>query len=285
MDSEYFSDEWCDEFWQRVHSENVVFPLLNFRKITDPRIGLVNHGDINMLLPKSRVRFGVSAELAEDSPQQIAKVYSEQVMEALRRGIDNALLNGDTENNKWNINGTPEGDEPYLLLDGLRKLPLVKVRSLSWDSFGPVPLNQVLNVMQVMTKSRLNYQWSDFAWILGQSVDKSLGQSVDKFMQYNRAIPVQPLVGQVGTVYDAPIVISDLMPLTNPAGKVGETDNNRGQALCIYRPGWVAAYHHKVGLSIDRDLMSDSYLVTATARIGLAPLSDNAAAVIYNIEV
>ena len=73
------------------------------------------------------------------------------------------------------------------------------------------------------------------------------------------------------------------MPLTQADGKVGTGANSKGQAVCVYRPGWYVGYRRKIAVSVDYLSYYDSYQLTATVRLAFVRFDDEAASCLYNI--
>ena len=80
-------------------------------------------------------------------------------------------------------------------------------------------------------------------------------------------------------------LVSAAMPLTMADGKVNATGNTKGQIMCVYRPGWIVGYRRRIAASMDYLPYYDSYQMTATVRLALAPLDTDVAAALYNVTV
>ena len=75
------------------------------------------------------------------------------------------------------------------------------------------------------------------------------------------------------------------MPLSKANGKVGSSQNNSGQALCVYRPGWYVGYRRKIAVSVDYLSYYDSYQLTATVRLAFVRFDNDVASCLYNVTV
>ena len=108
---------------------------------------------------------------------------------------------------------------------------------------------------------------TDLAWIVDSGTyAKLLG--IDEFLTMDKAGPLATAqTGQIGLVDGIPVFVSAEMPLTEADGKIGSGTNNRGQALCVYRPGWAVGYRRKIAVSVDYLSYYDSYQLTATVRL------------------
>ncbi len=93
------------------------------------------------------------------------------------------------------------------------------------------------------------------------------------------------LTGEIAKVDGVPVLVSAEMPLTQADGKAETSGNTLGQAVCVYRPGWVVGYRRRVAATMDYLPYYDSYQMVATVRLAFAPFDTDAASVLYNITV
>ena len=124
---------------------------------------------------------------------------------------------------------------------------------------------------------------TDLAWIVDSGTyAKLLG--IDEFLTMDKAGPLATAqTGQIGLVDGIPVFVSAEMPLTEADGKIGSGTNNRGQALCVYRPGWAVGYRRKIAVSVDYLSYYDSYQLTATVRLAFVRFDNEVASCLYNI--
>ena len=118
----------------------------------------------------------------------------------------------------------------------------------------------------------------------GGTYAKLLG--LEQFLTMDKAGALATaLTGQIGYVDGAPVLVSAAMPLTQADGKANATGNTKGQALCVYRPGWIVGYRRRIAASVDYLPYYDAYQMTATVRLALARLDDDVAGALYNVTV
>ncbi len=86
-------------------------------------------------------------------------------------------------------------------------------------------------------------------------------------------------------VYFCTAVVSAEMAPTEADGKVGAGPNDRGTALCVYRPGWIVGYRRRIAVSVDYLPYYDSYQLTATVRLALASFDNEVASALFNLAV
>ncbi|MBN2469816.1 MAG: phage major capsid protein, partial [Anaerolineae bacterium] len=318
---EWVPDLWSAELWRQARLENVILPLLRAVEMpsnpyelpvegADPTVyyvpetadessltlgsanpipdSKIGSGKVTLAAKKLALRVGFSAELAEDSLIPILSMYREQAMRALSGAIDSVILNGDTETGATgNINSddaAPASGATCLAFDGLRKLPLVTTTANA-VSAGGEPSLALLRQARFTMAHRYSINPRHLAWIVdGGTYARLLG--LDEFLMMDKAGPqATALTGQIGYVDGIPVLVSAEMPLTMADGKVNATGNTKGQAVCVYRPGWIVGYRRRIAASMDYLPYYDAYQMTATVRLALAPLDGDVAAALYNVTV
>ena len=127
----------------------------------------------------------------------------------------------------------------------------------------------------------------DLAWIVDAfTYADLLGQeqlvTVDKYGPNATVI-----TGEIGKVDGVRVLVSPQMGLTEADGKISATpaNNTQGQALLVYRPGWVVGFRRRVSAEVVRIPYYDAYQLVVTVRIALGRFDDEVAAVLYNITV
>lgn len=319
---EWVPELWSAQIWQKARQDNTVLPL--FRSIempsnpfnlpiegTDPTVYFVpetqhetnlslgsgntipdskiGSGNVQLSAKKLALRVGFSSELVEDSIVPVLNIYREQAVRAIADSIDFVLLNGDTTNAATgNINSDaadPADTERYLAMDGLRKLPLVTATANAIDMANAAPTLAKLREARFAMPTKYSARPTDLAWIVdGNTYAQLLG--MDEFLTMDKAGPLATAqTGQIGFVDGIPVFISAEMPLTEADGKVGGGTNNRGTAVCVYRPGWFVGYRRRIAVSVDYLPYYDSYQLTATVRLAFANFDSDVASMLYNIAV
>lgn len=254
--------------------------------IPDSKIG---SGKVTLDAKKLALRVGFSAELVEDAIVPVLNIYREQAMRAITDSIDYVLLNGDTESaatgNINNDNSAPAATARYMAFNGLRKLGLVTNTANRTDGANAAIDLAKMRTTRFLMDAKYSARPSDLAWILdGGSYAKLLAAS--EFLTMDKAGPMATAqTGQIGFADGAPVLVSAEMPLTEADGKVGTGTNNRGQAICVYRPGWFVGYRRRIAVSVDYLPYYDSYQLTATVRLAFANFDNDVAATLYNLAV
>ena len=319
---EWIPDVWSSELWRKATTENVILPLFNVvempsnpfelpipgaepavyyvpetqdeddltlgagNPIPESRIG---SGKVTLTARKLALRVGFSAEMVEDAVIPLMPLYREQALRVMADALDHVLLNGDTETGATgNINSDdaalPATDKT-LAFDGLRKLPLVTATNKALDAQGQPPSIELLRSARFLMPNRYALRPVDCAWIVdGSTYGKLLGLeevlTVDKFGPYATV-----LTGEIAKLDGVAILVSAEMPLTQADGKADTSGNTRGQALCVYRPGWVVGYRRRVTATMDYLPYYDSYQMVATVRLAFGRMDDSVASALINLAV
>lgn len=254
--------------------------------IPDSKIG---SGKVTLNAKKLALRVGFSSELVEDAIIPVLNIYREQAVRAIADAMDHVLLNGDTTaTSTGNINSdhtTPSGTAKYLSMDGLRHLPLVDNTGNGVDMSNTAPTLAKMRETRFTMAGKYSARPSDLAWIVDSGTYASL-LGISEFLTMDKAGPLATAqTGQIGFVDGIPVFVSAEMPLTEADGKVGGGTNDRGQAVCVYRPGWYVGYRRKIAVSVDYLSYYDSYQLTATVRLAFVRFDTDVASALYNIAV
>ena len=320
--TEWVPDIWSSELWRKARAENVILPLFRVIEMpsnpfelpisgTDPTVyyvpetqdeddltlagsgnpipdSQIGSGKVTLTAKKLALRVGFSAALMEDAAIPLIALYREQALRVMADAIDHVLLNGDTESgatgNINSDNAAPGSTAKYLAFDGLRKLALVTNTANKKDATG-APSVQLLRDMRFLMSPRYSLRPKDCAYIVDGSTyakllsDTSLA-TVDKFGPHATV-----LTGEIAKVDGVPVLVSAEMALTQADGKADTTGNTKGQAVCVYRPGWVVGYRRRIAATMDYLPYYDAYQMVATVRLAFAPFDDEVASVLYNITV
>lgn len=319
---EWVPDLWSAQIWQKARLENVILPIFQSVEMpsnpfelpiegADPSVHFVpetadeahltlgsgspipdsrvGSGKVQLAAKKLALRVGFSAELVEDSIVPVLNLYREQAVRAIADSIDYVLLNGDTTATATgNINkdhAAPGATERFMAFDGLRKLPLVTNVSNRQDAANVAPSLALLRTTRFKMDNRYAARPGDLAWIVDTGTYAKF-LAMAEFLTMDKAgAMATAITGQIGLVDGAPVLVSAEMPLSEADGKVGAGPNDRGTALCVYRPGWIVGYRRRIAVSVDYLPYYDSYQLTATVRLALAAFDTEVASTLFNLAV
>ena len=319
---EWAPDLWSQQIWHKARQDNTILPLFQAIEMpsnpfelpiegTDPTVYFVpessdeahlslgagnpipdskiGSGKVTLNAKKLALRVGFSSELVEDAVIPVLNIYRQQAVRAIADAIDSVLLNGDaTASATGNINSDharPAATAKYLAMDGLRHLPLVDTTANAVDMGNVAPTLAKMRESRFAMAGKYAARPSDLAWVVDSGTYAAL-LGINEFLTMDKAGPLATAqTGQIGFVDGIPVYVSAEMPLTEADGKVGGGANDRGQAVCVYRPGWYVGYRRKIAVSVDYLPYYDSYQLTATARLAFVRFDSDAASCLYNIAV
>ena len=318
---EWVPDLWSQQIWHKARQDNTILPLFQSVEMpsnpfelpiegTDPTVYFVpetqdeaqltldsgnpipdskiGSGKVTLNAKKLALRVGFSSELVEDAVIPVLNIYREQAARAIADAIDNVLLNGDTTSGaSGNINSDaakPPATAKYLALNGLRRLPLVD-RTANAVNMNGAPTLAKMRETRFKMAGKYAARPSDLAWIVDSGAYAAL-LNISEFLTMDKAGPLATAqTGQIGYVDGIPVFVSAEMSLTEADGKVGSGTNSKGQAVCVYRPGWYVGYRRKIAVSVDYLSYYDSYQLTATVRLAFVRFDNEVASCLYNISV
>ena len=318
---EWVPDLWSQQIWHKARQDNTILPLFQSIEMpsnpfelpiegADPTVyyvpetqdeahltlgagnpipdSKVGSGKATLNARKLALRVGFSSELVEDAVIPVLNIYREQAARAIADAIDNVLLNGDrTTAGSGNINSdhaAPAATSKYLALDGLRHLPLVD-KTANAVNLNGAPSLAKLREARFKMPGKYAARPSDLAWLVDSGTYSAL-LGLSEFLTVDKAGPLATAqTGQIGFVDGIPVFVSAEMPLTEADGKVGGGQNRKGQAVCVYRPGWYVGYRRKIAVSVDYLSYYDSYQLTATVRLAFVRFDNDVASCLYNITV
>ena len=318
---EWVPDLWSQQIWHRARQDNTILPLFQSIEMpsnpfelpiegADPTVyfvpetqdeahlnlgagnpipdSKVGSGKVTLNARKLALRVGFSSELVEDAVIPVLNVYREQAVRAITDAIDNVLLNGDTTTagtgNINSDNAAPAATAKYLALNGLRHLPLVDKTANALNLNGAPSLAK-LREARFKMPGKYAARPTDLAWLVDSGTYSAL-LGLSEFLTVDKAGPLATAqTGQIGFVDGIPVFVSAEMPLTQADGKVASGANTKGQAVCVYRPGWYVGYRRKIAVSVDYLSYYDSYQLTATVRLAFVRFDDDVASCLYNITV
>jgi len=313
---------WSSQVWERARLENVIFPQMDVIEMpsqpyelpiegSDPTVSFVAEtanesaltlADGNSPIPDSKFGTGkvtisasklalrtmFSAELDEDSIIPIIPRVRDQAERAMMDTFDYIIINGDTDatlNTNINlIDGTPAATARYLAFNGLRKLPLITTTTNAIDGGAAgVTLAQLRSLKSALSRN-YSARLSDLVYITNpEGHDRLLALpellTIDKYGQ-NATI----LTGEVGRVNGIPVLVTGELGLSNTAGMVSGTgsNNTRTSFLLVYKPYWKLGFRRRMTMSLDFVPYYDTYVLTATARLGMVRQDADCASILYN---
>jgi len=321
--AEWAATLWSSRRWEDARNQNLILPL--FQQIdmpsgtfdipasgTDPDIYKVPEttdesqltfgagnatpdtkigtAKVTLTAAKLASRIGFSSELVEDSIVPLLPAFQGQAANAMAEAIDNVLLNGDTTTAATgNVNSddaAPASTAKYLVFNGLRKLPLVTNTANAQDASG-VPTLDLLRQTRALLPVRYHLRPNSLAWIVDASTYAKL-RGLSEVVTLEKYGPnATVLTGELAKIDGIPIIVTAEMGLTEADGKISATasNNTKGQAVLVYRPGWMVGFRRRVTITSEFLPYYDSYQMYMSLRLAFASFNTEVAAVLYNITV
>lgn len=248
-------------------------------------------GQKELTVAKLSVAIPFSKESDEDTIIQMAPELMRKIQVTAPEQIEYILINGDTTasaNTNINlIDGTPNNTTTkpsYRLLDGFLKLALVTNTANSRDG-GTFDETDFTSTMALMpTELRVNRDKLLFI------MDSATGLAAANIAAVKTRDAFQPSTlenGVLTRIYRVDVMESGFMALANTVGKISATPANNilGRLLLVRPDRWTVAWKRRLQITTDYNAYSDSYMMVAHMRFGLAYYDTEAAAVSYDLTV
>ncbi len=299
-------------------SESIIIPLLGtsptFYKVAQATDQAANPGRPNATITSGKMGTGnktltaqklgaavnYTGELEEDSLLPWVTELRNDLTNEAAEILDHLIIDGDTATgattNINNIGGTPGSTDVYLLFDGMRKLALVTNTANSRSQGGVLDVQAFLNTVKLLglggrnaaDKSKVGFiidMWTNW---------KALDLAEVKTKDVWSAPTLEG--GMLQNIYGYDVIVSANMHRANQdatyglkantAGKVDlntAANNVTGSVLAARWDQWRLGYKRRMSFEIQRDAISDSTLIVAVMRVGLAYRDNEASAITYNI--
>ena len=236
-----------------------------------------------------------SSEVEEDTVIPWIPFLRRQLSMALSHYTDSLLLNGDLTNaSTGNINlddADPADTKHYLALDGIRHLGIVDNTANAKAIGGAITATEMLLARGRMRNATNSFEWSSDPRGLAHIVDFSTYIrliDLDEVQTLDKLGPSATiLTGQLASIFNTPVIVSPIMPLTEADGKVSTSaaNNVKGQIATVARGGWIGGYRRRFRIEFDRVLNTDQSILVGSTRIAFENYDTEVADVMYNITV
>jgi hypothetical protein len=230
-----------------------------------------------------------SGELEEDSIIPFVPFLRRQAQLSLAHYADSLVLNGDTTNaGTGNINlddADPADTKHYLAFDGIRHAGLVDNTNNKKDAAGAITADLLKGQQTRMIDTTYLVDWGhptspdDLVYVCDPTTSDAIALldevlTVDKFGQ-NATI----LTGEVGSLFNHPIIVSMAMPLTEADGKVSTTgsNNTKGQVVAFNRRAFKVGWRRRVKVETERIPATDQTRLVYSLRMGFGRFSSTGA--------
>lgn len=259
--------------------------------VTASQVGTSNK---NIPVAKLGARVDWTGELSEDSLILIMPEIRRKMIVSGAEQLENAIINGDdataTVTNINDIAGTPAGTEVFMVWDGFRRTGL----NSNYRDAGSHDVDDYIDTLKLMGSAGINaLDINKTAFVIGPQEYWSLMKEEDVKTQdvFSKATLEK---GNIVALWGRELVVSGQMcaassdRLSNTSGLIDvdtTTNNTKGTILAVRWDQWKFAWKRRMTLETDRWPESDTNMMVAMFRCGLAPRSNDACAIAYNVTV
>lgn len=334
--SDWVGTAYSNQIWEAIRAANVVFGRVpsitvpdGFSSIyiplesTDPswyKVAEATASDSTLKVPAATVAASQMAtankqltlgklgarglftgELTEDSLIPFAPQLREQLTKSGAEVLEHVMIDGDVESSaNKNINdiaGTPAGTEPFMLLDGFRKLALVTNTANSRSAGGVLVEDDYIDTLKLMGVAGLaGSNPSEVAFIVDYHVHYA-NMKLPSLKTRDVFSPATLENGFVRRIFGYEILPAFQMHRAsastnarkaNTSGKIDlDTDGNNttGAILAVRFDQWKQAFKRRMTLETTRIANADSWEIVALVRWGMAYRDNEASAISYNVGV
>ena len=210
----------------------------------------------------------LSAELSEDAVVPILPRLQAQIARAIARGIENAIVNGDTSDTHMDSDVTEASDVRKAWM-GYRKKALTD--SDANADLSTLNAETLLSIKKAMGKYALDP--SECVWVVGTSAfnqllllrDSSGNPVVTTVDKYGQNATV--LSGELARLFGIPVVVSPVVREDlNASGVYDGTTTDRTALFLVNRRAWVMGDRRRITLETDKDISRQQLTLVATWR-------------------
>lgn len=268
--------------------------------IPSSRIGT---GEKSLTVAKAGARVPISGELDEDSLIAIVPQVESQLVQSGANNLASMIIDGDTDTdgttNINDIGGTPNGDEFFLVMNGLRKLGLVTntANSKNLGTMTDQDFIDLLTLMGVAGENAYN-AFGVVGFIVDPWVNWKILQFLSKKTKDVSSSPTQES-GRLTSIWNYPVIVTHNINRssrantgfelkTNADGKIDldtPGNNTKGTMLAVRWDQWRLGYKRRITIENTRYARADANEITALMRVGLAFRDAEAVAVGYGATV
>ena len=293
--------EGADPTWYKVAEvtdENSTTKTPN-GTITSSKVGT---GRANENLAKAGARVTWSGELNEDSLIPMLPEIRRKLILSGQEMLAHVLIDGDTETagttNINDIGGTPAGTEPFMLVNGFRKLALVTNTANSRNASGAFATSDFINTVKLMGLGGKDAIQKDRVSFLIDLATHWAALQLDEVK--SKDVFSQPTIegGDLSSIYGYGVIPTQFMHFANQdatyglkansAGKVNldtASANTYGAILAVRWDQWKFGWKRRMTIETERIARADAYEIIALMRFGLKYRTTEASAITYGVGV
>ncbi len=255
------------------------------------KITAIGTGEVTITPKELKLATSYTRILDEDAIVNYGQQLNYQVTEKMLETRDQVIINGDTEtavNTNINIiDGTPATglETPYYInSNGFRKLPLVTNTAGKVDAEGANTIATYRKTLGLLDGELRQYKERMMYIIDPDTENASLGIPSISTEDVRRTFATIES-GILTNIYGIDVATSGFQLLANTAGKVTVATGTTGTILLIYAPYWGVAYRRQIIVDTAFDVLSGSFIVVTSMRMGIIARGNNASVLSFNVGV
>lgn len=293
----YWPLEGADPTWYKVAEATASDSTLKVPAATVPASQAAT-ANKQLTVGKLGARSLFTGELTEDSLVSFAPQLRQQLLVSGSEILEHVAIDGDVETSaNKNINdiaGTPAGTEPFMLMDGFRKLALVTNTANSRSAAGGFVVSDFKDTLKLMgTAGLAGADPTKVAFILDYN---TMWAAMDLPELKTRDVfsPATIENGFLTRVYNTQVLYALQMHRystarkANSAGKVDQDtvgNNLYGAILAVRFDQWKQAFKRRMTIETTRIANADAWEIVALVRWGLGYRDQEASAITYYVGV
>lgn len=220
-------------------------------------------GNFQLDAKKIAARVPFSVEFTEDSIVPVLPMLREELGHAIGRGLEDAVVNGDTDTPHFDYDVTAGSTDRRTLVNGLRRHAVSNGDTLDISSFTPTTARNLRALM-----GKYGVDPSQLAWVASPSgYMKGFMNLADVITLEKYGSQAVVLNGELGRFDGIPIITSPVMRENlNASGYVDPTASSKTAILLVYRPAFTFGVRREMELKLFEDSQYDQMYLTGTGR-------------------
>lgn len=219
-------------------------------------------GAVTFSAKKLKVRGNVSEEASEDAILSMVDYMRRKLAQSQAEGFEDVVINGDSTSTHQDSDVTTSTDHRKAF-DGLRFL--TDSTAKRDNGTGLLQVSEFLNLLVKFGKFTQNV--NDVMAIVSPIGHTHLVGDPNVQTLEKVGPRATLLVGQVGTVFGRPLIVSGkVRENLNAAGNFDNSVTNRTIALLVHRPSFMVGDRKQVTLEAARDILTGKTVVVSTWR-------------------
>ena len=297
----YDPTEGADPTWYKVAEvtdENSTTKVPN-ATVPSSKVGT---GRVNETLAKAGARVMWSGELSEDSLIPMLPEIRRKLVVSGQEMLAHVIIDGDTDGsattNINDIGGTPTGTEPFMLVNGLRKLALITNSANSRNASGTFSTSDFIATAKLLGLGGKDAIQKDRVSFLIDLATHWAALQLDEVK--TKDVFSQPTIegGDLTGIYGYQVIPTQFMHFANQdatyglkansAGKVNldtASANLYGAIVAVRWDQWKFGWKRRMTIETERIARADAYEIVALMRFGLKYRSTEASAITYGVGV